>query len=130
MRGLSSLPLDDDITDRILCFLPTFAALQATIVASRSFYTVFKAHPNSVLRAVVYNVTGPALPQALRVIRYHNLVPDSGAKSDIPSTPYPEAATISPISSDETRTLTRNASVVGALEDLFSWRYNPMYPVI
>ncbi|KAJ7731599.1 hypothetical protein B0H16DRAFT_1583089 [Mycena metata] len=70
MRTLSALPLDDDILDRILTFCPTFITLQSTILVSKAFYNVFQTHPKSITRAVAYNLVGPALPQALRVVRY------------------------------------------------------------
>jgi len=122
MRALSSLPLDDDIIDRFLTFLPCFSALGATLLASRHFYNVYKTHPNSVLRAVAYNVTGPALPQAMRVLRY-TLDPVKFSLSTLSVMPWAETDSISPITDKEARKLTENAAVVAALEDLFSWRH-------
>jgi hypothetical protein len=125
MRGISSLPLDDDTIDRILTFLPTFSALAATLLASKHFHTVFKTHPNSVLRAVAYNVTGPVLPQAMRVVRYSPKRTDSqqDSLSTPPPTPWGETDPISPITGEEARKLTKNAAVVASLEDLFSSRH-------
>jgi hypothetical protein len=125
MRGLSALPLDDDIIDRILTFLPCFSALRATLLASKHFHTVFKMHPNSIIRAVAYNITGPALPQAMRVIRYSPRRPDSEGDSESTPLPTPWAEThpISPITGEEARKLIANAAVVSALEDLFSSRH-------
>lgn len=37
---------------------------------SKAFLAVFEAHPNSIIQAIAYKVTGPALPQAMRVVRY------------------------------------------------------------
>ena len=70
MQAFNSLALSDDTIDRIVTFLPSFSALGATLLASKHFPTIFKRHPNSVLRAVAYNTTGPVLPQAMRVIHY------------------------------------------------------------
>ncbi|THV03001.1 hypothetical protein K435DRAFT_962671 [Dendrothele bispora CBS 962.96] len=80
MRNFSGLPLDDDIIDRVLQFCPTFETLRSAILTSKSFYNVYQAHPRSLLRAVAYNVTGPTLPQALRVVRYRS---PEGARNDI-----------------------------------------------
>jgi hypothetical protein len=129
MRALSSLPLDDDIIDRILTFLPSFSALGATLLASKRFHTVFKTHPNSVLRAVAYNVTGPALPQAMRVVRFLQKQPNSEQDSEQdsssapPPTPWADTDPILPITGEEARKLTENAAVVASLEDLFSPRH-------
>jgi hypothetical protein len=124
MRGLSDLPLDDDIIDRILTFLPSFSALGAIILASKHFHTVFKTHPNSTLRAVAYNVTGPVLPQAMRVVRYSPKKFDSkqDSLSTPPPTPWAETDPISPITGEEAQTLAENAAIVAALEDIFSSR--------
>ncbi|KAJ7137488.1 hypothetical protein C8R43DRAFT_1019503 [Mycena crocata] len=70
MRGLSTLPLDDDIVDRIMTFCPTFGTLQAMVSASKDFRRIFETHPKSITCAVAYNIVGPALPQALRFVRY------------------------------------------------------------
>ncbi|KAJ7841926.1 hypothetical protein B0H14DRAFT_3693301 [Mycena olivaceomarginata] len=64
------LPLDDDIVDRIMTFCSTFGTLKSTILVSKAFYRVFQTRPKSITRAVAYNIFGPALPQALRVVRY------------------------------------------------------------
>lgn len=132
MRGLSSLPLDDDIIDRILIFLPNLAALSATILSSKAFHAVFKMHPNSILRAVCYNMAGPALPQAMRALRYSPPQPDSTtansqqtsqqASPTLPS-PWAETDSLSPISPEEARALAQNSISVNALEDLFSSRH-------
>ncbi|RDB17923.1 hypothetical protein Hypma_000688 [Hypsizygus marmoreus] len=127
MRGLNSLPIDDDIVDRILSFLPSYSSLGATILSSKSFYNIFKLHPNSILRAVSYNVTGPALPQSLRVLRYTPPVEHAFSQPDPLKTPPPPSWTetdpVSPITTQEARDLKKNAAVVNALEDLFSSRY-------
>ncbi|KAJ4482373.1 hypothetical protein J3R30DRAFT_3458685 [Lentinula aciculospora] len=70
----NGLPVSDDIIDRILLFLPTFSSLKATILTCKSFYQVYQTHPKSIVRAVAYNITGPALPQALECIRHRDIV--------------------------------------------------------
>lgn len=114
MRGLSLLPLDDDIVDRILTFLPDFSTLGAIILTSQHFYNVFKIHSNSIIRAVAYNITGPALPQAISLLRS-------------PSEPnaWLETDPVSPITGLEAQSLVKNATVVAALENLFSSRQVP-----
>ncbi|KAJ7501050.1 hypothetical protein B0H11DRAFT_753797 [Mycena galericulata] len=77
MRAYTTLTLDDDILDRILTFCSTFASLQASILVSKVFHRVFQSHPKSITCAVAYNVVGPALPQALRVVRYPYYLYDS-----------------------------------------------------
>ncbi|KAF9464131.1 hypothetical protein BDZ94DRAFT_1257074 [Collybia nuda] len=121
MRSLTSLPLDDDIIDLVLTFLPNFPALGATILASKQIYNIFKIHPNSIIRAVAYNITGPALPQAMRLLRY--------APPPEPNDPAPlqkiwlESDPISPITNWEAHCLVKNATIVSSLENLFSSRY-------
>lgn len=123
MRGLNSLPLDDDIVDRILTFLPDFSTLGATILASKHIYNVFKIHPNSIIRAVAYNITGPALPQAIRLLRY-TPPPESNAPAPVHKT-WLETDPVSPITNLEAQSLVKNATVVAALENLFSSRQVP-----
>ncbi|ESK88449.1 hypothetical protein Moror_14685 [Moniliophthora roreri MCA 2997] len=69
MRALNGFYLDDDIINRILCS-SDFGTLYAAILTAKSFYRVFQTHPNSILRAVAHNVSGPAISQALRYIRF------------------------------------------------------------
>ncbi|KAJ7938849.1 hypothetical protein B0H13DRAFT_2301499 [Mycena leptocephala] len=74
MRALSALLRHDDIVGRIMTFCPTFDSLQSATLVSKAFYCVFQTYPKaggfSITRAVAYNIVGPALPQALRVLRY------------------------------------------------------------
>ncbi|KAJ7800929.1 hypothetical protein B0H14DRAFT_3885345 [Mycena olivaceomarginata] len=113
-------PLDDDILDRIMSFCPTFGTLQATILVSKAFHRVFQAHPKSITRSVAYNIVGPALPQALRVVRY----PYDGYTSDgDPSTmaeTCPEDHDPTVITAAEKTTLEENSRVIAVLEDIYS----------
>ncbi|KAJ3766802.1 hypothetical protein FB446DRAFT_757070 [Lentinula raphanica] len=70
MSGGNGLPVSDDIIDRFLLFSPTFSSLKAALLTCKQVYRVFQSHRNSVVRAVAYNVAGPALPQALAYIRH------------------------------------------------------------
>ncbi|KAJ6541070.1 hypothetical protein DFH09DRAFT_1041602 [Mycena vulgaris] len=125
MRALSALPLDDDIVDRIMTFCPTFGSLQATILVSKAFHRVFQTHPKSITRAVAYNIVGPALPQAIRVLRY----PYNGQYDGNPGPPddpvemataCPEEHEPSVITADEKWRLQENSKVVEKLENIYS----------
>jgi hypothetical protein len=111
IRTINALPLDDDTVDRVLTFLSSFIDLRSAILSSQAFYTVFNARPSSIVEAVAYNEVGPALPQALMVLRYKT------------KDPWPEGASLSPISCREAQFLSKNTAVVKALEDLFSSRH-------
>ncbi|KAJ6629809.1 hypothetical protein B0H10DRAFT_1985439 [Mycena sp. CBHHK59/15] len=136
-------PLADDIVDRIMTFCPDFASLQATACVSKHFYHVYQTHPKSITRAVAYNVVGPALPQALRVIRYpypefmeHTDDDGDGDGDDEedggggggddavdPSTLCPETHEVTLITAEEKWRLLEEARTTAALEDIFSLRY-------
>ncbi|KAJ7596041.1 hypothetical protein C8J56DRAFT_1043138 [Mycena floridula] len=119
MRSMTGLPLDDDIIDRILFFAPTFADLKACILVSKSFYNVFDAHPNSIVRAVAYNIAGPALRQAMRTARYQLANDNESADKTLPE----DRDEISPIKTDEIRTIVEYAKTASDLEAIFSIRY-------
>ncbi|KAJ6629810.1 hypothetical protein B0H10DRAFT_2428161 [Mycena sp. CBHHK59/15] len=125
-------PLADDIVDRIMTFCPDFSSLHATARVSKRFYRVYQTHPKSITRAVAYNVVGPALPQALRFIRYpypeHSDDGDEdgggggGGDAD-PSTLCPETHEATSITAAEKQRLLEHAGTAAALEDVFSLRY-------
>lgn len=117
MPGPNSLPLPDDVIDRVLTFLPDFLSLQAAILSSMQFYGVFRTHPNSIIYAVAFNLVGPSLPQAIRVLRYDP--PDAGPPD---ASPWAETDPVSPISKAEIMDLAKIATVAKELEDLFSSR--------
>ena len=141
MRAHTALPLDDDILDRIFAFLSDYDTLRSLILTSKAFHAVFQAHPNSIIRAISYNLVGPALPQAIRYMRYKAKKPDSDDDSDgsatedsdeeegekaeskkqtTPPAPEPESTLIAPIKHTEIESLINNHTVVKKLEDLFS----------
>jgi hypothetical protein len=74
----------------------------------------------SITRSVAYNIVGPALPQALRVVRY----PYDGYTSDgDPSTmaeACPEDHDPTVITAAEKTTLQENSRVIAVLEDIYS----------
>ncbi|KAK7468928.1 hypothetical protein VKT23_003423 [Stygiomarasmius scandens] len=130
MRGSNGLLLNDDIVDHILMFCPSFSTLHSAMLTSKSFYKVYKAHPQSLLNAVAQNLAGPAYPEALKVVRFRVSnyaefrskefrVDDflirnggKGSKSENEN-----------LTTDEARLVTENAKVVNRLEDLFSFRH-------
>ncbi|THV02987.1 hypothetical protein K435DRAFT_748382 [Dendrothele bispora CBS 962.96] len=120
----NGLPLNDDIVDRILTFLTSFSTLRSAILTSKSFYKVFQTRPKSILRAVSFNVVGPALPQALRVVRYNP--PDDDSKEttydDLPQ-PELEDDHEAPITPKESAELMEIEETARGLEDLFSLRH-------
>ncbi|KAK6996804.1 hypothetical protein R3P38DRAFT_3627815 [Favolaschia claudopus] len=120
----NGLPVDDDILDRILTFCPTFQTLQSTMITSKSFYRVFQTHPKSITRAVAYNAVGPALPQALRVLRYpydeYN-TPDADPAAMVEA--CEEDHLISVITAEEKQKLQENSRIVVKLENIYSLRH-------
>ncbi|KAL1719047.1 hypothetical protein EV715DRAFT_199882 [Schizophyllum commune] len=70
MRHFTSLPLDDDILQLILCQLPDFKSLLSAICSCKAFYRIFNTYPVQIEYAVATNIVGPAIPQALRAARY------------------------------------------------------------
>ncbi|KAK1235943.1 hypothetical protein PQX77_000810 [Marasmius sp. AFHP31] len=120
MKSFSGFSLDDDIINHVLTSLPDFDSLKATILSTKSFYNVYKAHPNSIRRAVAENVVGPALPEALRVVRHHD--PEESETEDEDASEG-ETDANAPIRNEEISELAENAKMFRALEDVFSLRH-------
>ncbi|KDQ25951.1 hypothetical protein PLEOSDRAFT_1085277 [Pleurotus ostreatus PC15] len=122
MRSLNRLPLDDDIVDRVFTFLPTFDALQAFLLTSKSIYQVYLRYPESIVRNVAYNVAGPALPQAMQLVEYRRKLEDARNQDDeTKSVDLPEeSTTVKHISTDAAHQLARIAKAATGLEDIFS----------
>ncbi|KAF7349757.1 hypothetical protein MSAN_01702900 [Mycena sanguinolenta] len=101
-------PLNDDIVGQILRFCPNFDTLQAAI--------------HSITREVAYNLVGPALPQALRVVRYPYF--DHCTKDSDPfvmAAACPEVSDpLEVINPDKQEMLDENVHVVEKLEDIYS----------
>ncbi|KAH7908373.1 hypothetical protein BJ138DRAFT_1068928 [Hygrophoropsis aurantiaca] len=108
-----------DVTDRILSSLPDVDTLHSAILASKSIYNVFHDRPHSTTRAVVCNQIGPALPQALRLVRCERA---NICLRPVNELPGEDELFKSPITPEEVRMLVEKAKVVDALEDLFSCR--------
>ncbi|KAF8171229.1 hypothetical protein K438DRAFT_2024113 [Mycena galopus ATCC 62051] len=117
--------LGDDIVDRILTFCPTFSTLQATVLTCKTFYRVFQTHPKSITHAVTCHVVGPAVSQALRVVRYPypDRLEDSPPHSLDPiemASACSEDFVANIITTEEKAQLLENSKVVAELEDIYS----------
>jgi hypothetical protein len=112
MTVFISLPVD--LVDRLLMTLPNFETLQAAILSSKPMYYVFTAHPHSIVKAVAFNLVGPALPSALNLLRY--------TPPDDPWV-FGHATEVGVITPEDARKLARNAAVVAAFQDFFSHRF-------
>ncbi|KAF9464132.1 hypothetical protein BDZ94DRAFT_516074 [Collybia nuda] len=121
-EGRTTIPLDDDTIDRILTYLPDFSALAAAILCSKQLNDIFQIRRKSITSAVAYNIAGPALPEALKLLRY--IPTDQNVQNTgQPQKSWLEMDTIFPITKREAECLIENADVVAALEALFSSRY-------
>ncbi|EPQ51519.1 hypothetical protein GLOTRDRAFT_96271 [Gloeophyllum trabeum ATCC 11539] len=105
-----------DILVHIMQFLPDFSSLSAMVPVSRQIHDIFKHHPIYVVRSVAYNQIGPALPQALRVVR-HCQNDDHGR--DPSKWPSEEEVLNTLITPQEAHILARNARIVLELEGLY-----------
>ena len=107
-----------DVIDHILTS-STIESLLSLSSTSKAIYTVFKAHPQSIIKAVALNEVGETLPQALRLVRYR------GQRHVDPTRLQSESEMMSddePITIKEARLLSQRAQNAKELEDLFSWR--------
>ncbi|KAF7378453.1 F-box domain-containing protein [Mycena sanguinolenta] len=108
MRSSTAFPLNDDIIGHILRFCADFETLQAAI--------------HSISRQVAYNLVGPALPQALRVVRYpyfDNCKPEDDPSAMAAACPE-DSNVLEAINFDKQAMLDENARAVEKLEDLYS----------
>ncbi|KAJ7927071.1 hypothetical protein B0H13DRAFT_1598985 [Mycena leptocephala] len=118
MCALSAFPLDDDIVAHIMTFCSTFASLHSATLVCHAFHRVFSAHPKA-----AYNIVGPALLQALRLLRYPYPNDKAGAAIDpiILATNCPEEhGTGSLITAKEKILLQVDSELVEALENVYS----------
>ncbi|KZT19534.1 hypothetical protein NEOLEDRAFT_1141997 [Neolentinus lepideus HHB14362 ss-1] len=110
-----SLLVADDIVDCILRSLLDFSCLLSVIVVSKRVYNSYHCHSASIRRSIAFGLVGPALPQALRLVRYDDLL--SRDPSEWPSESQVFEASIT---LQEANSLARNVRVVDQLESLFS----------
>ncbi|KAJ7885355.1 hypothetical protein B0H14DRAFT_2699498 [Mycena olivaceomarginata] len=124
MRALTSFPLNNDIVAHIMACCFTFNTLHSTILICKAFYSVFQAHPKSITRAVAYNIVGPALPQALRMLRYPYPVDNEYISIDpiALAMACPEDPDYSDVlfTAEEKLYLEEDSRTVAALEDIYS----------
>ncbi|KIJ64403.1 hypothetical protein HYDPIDRAFT_111714 [Hydnomerulius pinastri MD-312] len=116
----SCFPFNADLTDNLLTTLPDFQSLENFVLSSKFVYDVFQYRSSSIFRAVARNQIGSALPQALRLMKCI-----TGKLGLRPVEELFQEADFAPqynVSPAEARMLADNASVVKALEDVFSWR--------
>jgi len=130
MKTVNSLPVNDDVLDRLFHFAPSVDALASLALTSKAFHDVFSRHPTSINLATAYNIAGPALPQAIRVVRcpeyvsiYERNNNDDERTACVENTLPAETMEMSPITTAELRALEHVANVAIKLEHLFSIRY-------
>ncbi|KAF7292006.1 hypothetical protein MIND_01226300 [Mycena indigotica] len=124
MTRANSVPLTGDIWYHIMIHLHTLPSLQATLLTSRLFYTVFQAHRNSIMRAVASNMLGEHLPEAWRVVccrHYDHTRPE--AESDLKSIAFEDIHN-GVTNMSNLNALHKNTQVVRKLEDLYSHMYD------
>ncbi|KAJ7721892.1 hypothetical protein B0H16DRAFT_1790148 [Mycena metata] len=107
-----TLVVPNDILDGILQCMPTFQSLFAAIRVSKTLYAVFQTRPKSIMRAVAENMVGPALPDAVRVLRYSADSTTTGSQEELDQ-----------LTNKEYRRFSTNAAVVKGLEVAFSFKY-------
>ncbi|KAG7088760.1 hypothetical protein E1B28_012726 [Marasmius oreades] len=120
MKNLSGLPLDDDIICRIFTFLGDLDTLKSAILTSKSFHNVYNSQSSFIRRAVVENFVGPALPQALQVVRCRE---PRHVDSETEDEDASETDERDSFSNEEIAQLVDNARMFRILEDVFSLRH-------
>ena len=108
-----------DVNNQILTSVANFQTLLSLRLTSKRFNTVFKAHPNTIIRDVAYNEVGAALPQALRLVRCEIAHFRYATVGELPEE---TDVMTDPIEPQEAHMLAKNAKIAHTLEALFSWR--------
>ncbi|KAL1686162.1 hypothetical protein GGG16DRAFT_128910 [Schizophyllum commune] len=129
MRHFTSLPLDDDILQLILCQLPDFQSLASAICSCKAFHCIYSTYPVQIEYAVATSIVGPAIPQALRVARFE-LSEDLTGEVEERKDAFPE--TNEPVRLDrrEKQLIYEHAKKVDRLETLFSRRHKARKPTV
>ncbi|KAJ7024668.1 hypothetical protein C8F04DRAFT_1131020 [Mycena alexandri] len=119
----NSLPLNNDIIDRVFTSCPDFETLFALKSACKALHAIFAAHPNSINFAVARNLTG-SFPDALRVLR-QKVVDAFKEEESLDDRTFAAAVPedTSPVTVEELPQLRKNDAVVHRLEVLFSRWY-------
>ncbi|KAJ7469956.1 hypothetical protein B0H11DRAFT_2435097 [Mycena galericulata] len=68
--ALAGISIPNDVTNHLLSASPDFSTLHSAIGVCKTWHRIFKAHPKAVMRSVAFNLAGPALPQAVQLLRY------------------------------------------------------------
>ncbi|GAW01119.1 WD40 repeat-like protein [Lentinula edodes] len=123
MQKLGASPIHADILLCILCALPTFEALFATVRASRAFHATYVQHGKRVLNSVAFNYVGPALPLALQVARYDSHLSPEGFNTGLSDNDH---STGLQVEIKDVYPLVNNEKVVAEWENLFSFRKKDM----
>ena len=110
MPTFQDLPLD--VIDRVLTLLQDFDTLAVALKTCKRVYDVFQGHPKSIVREVAMNVTGPLLPEALRLYRLVDGVQED--EKDVLEDPD--------LTREEATGISEHARVMRELEDLYSMR--------
>jgi len=92
-------------------------------------YSVFAAHPQSIVKAVASNLVGPALLSAMNVIR--NNAPVASLNDWwVIGHADPEPTEVGVLTPEDTRKLSKNAVVVNTFQDIFSFRLAIFFTLI
>lgn len=119
-QSLPAFLFNVDLTDCLLIALPDFQSLQAFISSSKFVYSIFRCRQNSILGAVAHGQFGPALPQAMRLVKYLGGTHSSGLTHELfREADFSQDFTITPA---QARLLRDHAAIVRTLEDIYSWR--------
>ncbi|KAL1744596.1 hypothetical protein HDZ31DRAFT_38350, partial [Schizophyllum fasciatum] len=118
MRHFTSFPLDDDVIQQILCWLPDFSSLKIAVVSCKAFHRVWSIYPIQIEHAVATNIVGSALPQALRLARYQ--APEANPSDPLMAVQHMETDAPRRIKSFVKRYLVNDSVAVSKLEDIFS----------
>ncbi|KAH9890977.1 hypothetical protein C8Q73DRAFT_104979 [Cubamyces lactineus] len=116
--------LPTDVIHEILVLLSDFSTLSAAIRTSKSFYDTFQARSKLIVRAVLINVVGPALPQAARLEQYKQNVAstDDPRMLTLPSEEHFRGPNIE-VTRATALAMEKCANAVRILEDFYSIRF-------
>lgn len=114
--------LSDDVIDHILTSLPDFDTYSAAIRTSKQIYNTWQKHPKSINREVAWNVAGPALPSALRLVRFIRMVDQDASAAHALQDEAPVTSDTDIDPGTEGLMLQHHAQIFQHLEDLFSRR--------
>lgn len=118
---LDDFPLD--ICDHILTLLSDFSSLQNAVLSSKQLHEAWSSRKLSLMRAVVFNQVGPAIPFAVALVRAKNMLGDTPLQDILKglNNPDPESElwTVN-VTPAEAKILEGVSCVVRRLESFFS----------